>query len=166
MAKKERKDRGCCCICPAHIGIALIFLLQITVIFVIILTVFVDGIIMDDWPGDGKKYRFVAAGISALFLVPYIFVCIYKNSEKVRLVLAITNFINWLAWVILYRMFSFLLIMKIQDKEHHHEIDPDQNVLYYIGGLIFVIICMFFAMNCNYNFWAVKHNEKKQLRQA
>ena len=157
------KDRGCCCLCPSRVGVFLIFTLQILVIAALTAVYFVEDKDYVSWPDEEKHYFLVAAGISIVLLFPYVWVCLRKSSTRARIALLVTNVINWVVWLLAYRAFSFLLIMRLQGSLYHHDVDPKVNVYFYIPGFIFGCICALFTWNGLYNFYDQKVKEKQEL---
>ena len=165
----NENNKGCCCLCPAYVGVTIMFLIQAAVLACFITICLSEGV--QEWPDNYVKKVFIMeATIQALLLTPYVWVLFDRNNSCARLVLFIANILNWIAWGLTYRTLNFLAIIQLQNlikdaKGHgtiHDTMDPDFSLVIDLTGFAILIIGMAFSANCFYNFW-YKNQYKEEM---
>ena len=135
-------DKGCCCLCPAYIGVIICGVFQS--LYLLIMIINLIGAFQQD--NYYPKRNFVVLSIATgLFLVPYIIVLLDKQNALKRLILFWSGCIGFLlnGGALLYMIVSVLFSSSLKTGEY----------VFLVGVAVAYVTLSGFAVNSLWNFY-------------
>ena len=144
-------EEGCCCLCPSFVGVIILGCLQTLFFIGCIALFFIEA------PLDYESITLISV-ISALFIVPYLWVWLNQENICARLTLFWSGVISSLLGFCFFTFILMLVLMGFQitvlnEGGTYDEDNETLHVAKVVVGYILYIIGAAFGLLCLWNFY-------------